>query len=297
MSLAVGALVWALIVVSTTSAGANGRVGGSENNGPRVGADQVDGQPRVIVVTDGSGDVIASGSVHVPVSERRGGSAPRWACSYFPPGDLGPYGPGVDRTHGPASSLETGEFYWLVCEDEPGHEVYSALVRWDPANPLATIAAAGRAAEQAANTLVVAEPRLRTSPPAPSQIVGVATWLWIDDPWQPLRAQATLAGVTAVVTATPIKVDWDSGDGATPTTCRGPGVPWDPAEPDRRSPCTHTYTRRSTLDEPSGVFSLTGTVTYEVSWTATNGESGVLASLTRSSSAALIVDEIQAVLR
>ncbi len=81
--------------------------------------------------------------------------------------------------------------------------------------------------------------------------MGVATWLWVDGPWEPSSATAEVAGVSATVTARPVRVVWDTGDGAG-VTCDGPGTPYDPAHPSagRDSACTHVYGRSSATCTP-----------------------------------------------
>lgn len=55
-------------------------------------------------------------------------------------------------------------------------------------------------------------------PPGSLQLVGVATWLWIDaGACRTLTASAAAGPVTATATATPSKVVWGMGDGDTVT--------------------------------------------------------------------------------
>jgi hypothetical protein len=91
-----------------------------------------------------------------------------------------------------------------------------------------------------------------------------------------------------------MSVTWSLGDGST-VVCNGPGTPYaaggDPAAP---SPdCGHTYAR-SSAGEPGGVFVVSATVSWGVSWTG-GGQSGTLPALTTTSSAQLRVGESQAI--
>jgi hypothetical protein len=97
--------------------------------------------------------------------------------------------------------------------------------------------------------------------------------------------------VTATVVATPVHVEWDTGDGST-TTCHGPGSPYDggPA-----GDCSHVY-RWPSLGQPGGTYPLTATVTYDVDWTATTGQAGALGTVTRASTVPVRVVEVQAVI-
>jgi len=219
-----------------------------------------------------------------------------WTCRYYKAtGNAGPL-PGVDLKE-PLPILEAGTYAWLICDDENGQQRYADLVYYDPANPLGSIAAAERAMAQAEKQLPLPLPVIGTSPPLGSaQLVGVRTWVWVDDPWVPLSASASLAGVTATVTAMPVKVEWDPGDGGSAFVCDGPGTRYDPAHPDVEPSCSYLYTRRSTVDQPAGAFALSATVTYAVEWRATNGEQGVLDPLARTSTAPVVVREAQGVI-
>ncbi|MEV6523196.1 hypothetical protein AB0M43_14695 [Longispora sp. NPDC051575] len=78
-----------------------------------------------------------------------------------------------------------------------------------------------------------------------------------------------------------------TGDGST-VNCGGPGDAWtSTAGASAASPtCGHTYTR-------AGAYTLTATVTWEVSWTG-GGSSGTVPSLTTTASLTLLVVESQA---
>ncbi|MGY0234030.1 hypothetical protein [Longispora urticae] len=78
-----------------------------------------------------------------------------------------------------------------------------------------------------------------------------------------------------------------TGDGST-VNCGGPGTAWTTAVgPSASSPtCGHTYTR-------AGTYTLTATVTWDVSWTG-GGTSGTVPALTTTASLTLVVVESQA---
>jgi hypothetical protein len=132
--------------------------------------------------------------------------------------------------------------------------------------------------------------------PAGAQLVTVPTWLWIDAAsWRPRTATAQVPGLVVTATATPSRVVWKTGDGSAPVTCTGPGTAWtsgtDPVTP---SPtCGHTY-RRSSAGMPSGTFPVTATVSWTVSW-AGGGQGGTVPGLSTTSTAAVRVAEVQAV--
>jgi hypothetical protein len=111
--------------------------------------------------------------------------------------------------------------------------------------------------------------------PAPSQdqLVQLATWLWIDGAqWHPVTASASADGVSSTVTATPARVVWNMGDGAS-VTCAGPGSAYDPAHPDATPPCSYTY-KRSSAGQPGSAFKVTATTVWQVTWVASGAAGG-----------------------
>jgi hypothetical protein len=101
--------------------------------------------------------------------------------------------------------------------------------------------------------------------------------------------------VRVTVTATPASVTWTSGDGGS-VTCAGPGMPYpvgDPNPPAQSPTCGHAFTRSST-GFPGGVYPLTAQVSWQISWQASNGQTGTLPSLTTSATAQVRVVEVQA---
>jgi hypothetical protein len=123
-------------------------------------------------------------------------------------------------------------------------------------------------AQQAASQLAFASPTIEMAPPAgTAQLVGVATWLWIDPgAFQALTASASAGTVTATATASPTKVVWDMGDGQS-LTCDGPGTPYDPSNPNGTSDCSYTWSQ-------AGSYTVTATVYWSVSWTAVGAAGG-----------------------
>lgn len=275
----VSAIVLASLAGSAPDALAGEGVGIGQRPTPTPGATVASGRPEVAVLRDGGGATLAT--YRAP---RRGGSGrggPVWECGYYDVGPIGPLRPGINTTGGIVTPQE-GVSYWLLCRADD-QVVYQALVLWDPANPFAGLAAGGTTRPRRPTTAVAArDPTIRTSPPETAeQLVGVATWLWLDDPWAPRSAQATLGGVTATVTATAVDVTWDPGDGSPTIVCADAGTAFDPSAPGRVSSCTHTYLRRSTGSNEPGAFPVSATVRYDVTWTATNGDGGDLDPLAR----------------
>jgi hypothetical protein len=123
-------------------------------------------------------------------------------------------------------------------------------------------------AEQALKQLGLASPTIEMAPPTGKpQLVGVATWLWINpSTWKTLTASASAGPVTTTATAAPTKVVWDMGDGDT-VTCDGPGAPYEPSNPNTTTDCSYTW------GQP-GTYQVTATIYWSVTWTATGAPGG-----------------------
>ena len=138
------------------------------------------------------------------------------------------------------------------------------------AQPVATVAQVSpvMVAQQALRRLSLGSPAIRMAPPTgAAQLVGVATWLWIDPAaWKAVSASASAGPVTTTATATPSKVVWDMGDGAT-VTCEGPGTPYDAADPGGSTTCSYTW-------PAPGSYTVTATAYWSVTWTAVGAPGG-----------------------
>jgi hypothetical protein len=123
-------------------------------------------------------------------------------------------------------------------------------------------------AQQAAKELGFGSPTIEMAPPDGSpQLVGVASWLWLaPGAWRTVTASASAGPVTTTATATPSKVVWDMGDGQS-VTCDGPGTPYSASEPNATTDCSYTW-------PGPGSFTVTATVYWSVTWTATGAGGG-----------------------
>lgn len=267
-------LMAALVVICgvPTVAAANSD---TDHQTPRPGGSVQGGVPEAVVVMGPGERPIAEG--------RTGGQGGTWTCHYYRQvgGEL-PDAAGVGDPVVP----EAGQYVAFVCFDATGAIVHLDARYYEPADPFGGIGAAYRAMEVARERLVLEPPAIGLSPPAGSfQLVGLPTYLAVGDAWATVSETATVGAVSSTVTATPTQVEWDPGDGSAAVVCDGPGSV---AEPD----CTHTY-GHSTRGAP---ITLTATITWEVAWTATTGEGGVLPGVTRTSSVDVVVQEAQAVI-
>jgi hypothetical protein len=126
-------------------------------------------------------------------------------------------------------------------------------------------------------------------------VVGVDTWWWVDGPAVAPKSVSASAGPnSATVSARPVSVTFDPGDGGTPVVCPDGGTAYDPADPDAVSSCVYRYLRSSA--RASGqTFRVTATVTWGASWRGSDGTGGDLPQETVTGSVPVRVDELQAV--
>lgn len=140
-------------------------------------------------------------------------------------------------------------------------------------------------------------PSISTSPPRGGvQLVGIPVWFWVTNS-APVSATASIPGLSATLVATPrrTRVVMSGGTGAAGADnvtidCPGGGTPWEPGRyPSRAgSDCSHPF-------DWYGTFTVDATVEWALTWTATNGQSGTLASLPRTTTFTLTIQEAQAV--
>ncbi len=201
------------------------------------------------------------------------------------------------------------DFVFNVYDDEGGPPQHSATGRWlqklcsgsqvdvngSFLIPEGGIVDPEALAQQAAASIGIEAPTLRTSPDAEGRLyVRVPTWLWVDGAWwQTYQATASTGRVTATVTAQPVMSTWVMGDGVT-VACTGPGVAWQPGTSETATDCSHTYAT-SSAGATNGAYSLSATVTLEVTWTSNIGAGGTLPTISRTSTRLVDVGEIQAI--
>jgi hypothetical protein len=165
--------------------------------------------------------------------------------------------------------------------------------RWiGPADPLA--AAAARAIEIAG----IAQRVLREIPlgdmavghrPEARALTGVPVYVWVEGyDGRPVERTVHELGATVDVRITLQRTTWDFGDG-TPPTIAGLGQAW-PA----RSEVRHTYGTSTPRSDPR---TITATLGFFAEYRADGGPWRALAPISRTATAPLHVDEIQAVRR
>jgi hypothetical protein len=130
----------------------------------------------------------------------------------------------------------------------------------------------------------------------PFTYVNLYTFFWTGGAsWRALSATASAGGVSATVTARPVALVFDPGNGAAAVSCGGPGRPWTSADGNGAptdGACAYRYVRVT----PSPITS-TQTIVWKITWIGTGGTGGEIPSLSTSTSGLLQVLQIQVVNR
>lgn len=192
--------------------------------------------------------------------------------------------------------LEAPTWEWTAAETEAINEGMTEMNC-----PL--VATPAGLAEQAVKTIHFPSPSGHRSPSEahlyqgyPFTWVNLWTFYWTDpDTWTPLTATASLDGVSATVTAKPVELVFDPGDGSKAAVCDGPGRPWVQSDGNGAptdGACAYRYSK--VTSEP---ITSTQTIVWKITWTGTRGTSGEIPSLSTSSSGQLQVLQVQVVNR
>jgi hypothetical protein len=254
---ATAGLVWAL--VGAEPAGANDPGGQDTYANAQASGGELTVQAGVTEWTPAAGSAWAKATQSDPPPGKPNPNQP-YGCTYTAGG------PSATATIG-VGGAQPGQWVFPVCAGpgviDPMPPIWvanatQAAVQVDPAV----------VAQQAVRQLAFGSPTIEMAPPdGDPQLVGVATWLWIDQgAWRTLTATATAGTVTATATASPSKVVWDMGDG-NEVTCDGPGTPYRSSDPNGTTDCSYTWS------EP-GSYQVTATVYWSVTWTAVGAPGG-----------------------
>lgn len=244
--------------------------------------------------------------------------------------DMGPYVPGARAGAPFAISTSLGAAQVTLADAVASQESVQVGAVWDEAEDLTqrseaqqltyyevicttaagtsnliTVARGPGAGAPAVNPLVLRasararveppEPILGTSPPFDERpaIVQLPTWLWLENPWEPIVATESAGGVSVAVIATPQQVQWVMGDGST-VVCDGPGVVWHSGMSEDATDCAHTY-RRSTAREPDLRYQGDASVTWDFTWTLNGADQGSFGAIETATDFSIQVGEIQAI--
>lgn len=151
------------------------------------------------------------------------------------------------------------------------------------------------AADRARRLLPLPTPDMSPAPDVGS-VVNLGLWFAIIDPVTApgsTTARASVGNAWAEVTGSFSQVSIDPGTGDPPVTCDGFGVPYPQGanDPDQ-GPCGYTYRQRSPDGAP---YQLTYTITYDLTWRTSDGQSGTLSPVTLAAPFDYVVLEIQTV--
>jgi len=201
------------------------------------------------------------------------------------------------------------EGYYRTCDGQINGTV------WIPRQTGADLAPA--VFDMAVKILPLPEPQL--NPPKSNRhnfaFVQVPLWWWVpENQWHPVSVTAgdhLPAGVPAVrvtVTAVPVELRFDPGDGSGSHGCRGPGMVPDTTDPHyldfHQSACSYLYVHSSSIaggdvaDRVSGqrAFPASLSIVWQVTWVATDGTGGAFPDQLTTTAVPVAVAEVQALL-
>lgn len=199
----------------------------------------------------------------------------------------------ISGTELPSLVDNSTQGYWVISTCKLGF-VPGALT-WVPTTPGSPRPVASVVAQTALSHATW--PKISASfDPAPDRLlVNFPIWLHLASGWQQVTATATIAGVTATVTAKPESVTWEMGDG-TSVTCHSQGTAYDPSlswtTNIARRDCGYVYTSSSAA-QADGRFGVKVTVRYGVTWTSNFGAGGSLGVYDRGASTSVAVGQVQ----
>ncbi len=124
-----------------------------------------------------------------------------------------------------------------------------------------------------------------------NHLVGLATWVWLDEAPQSVTATVAIPGLSTTATATAVSLWFTPGDGGDRVECPLDAPVY--SQDESAEPCAHTFERVS-AHSSSGRWPALVEVEWEVTWTNTLGDSGTADPIVTSSLFELEVIELQA---
>ena len=130
--------------------------------------------------------------------------------------------------------------------------------------------------------------------------VHLPTFFWVDQSqgqWASVEASASVPGLTVTARAVPERLVVHPGDGTGDITCEGAPLPFVQGRDDLVlfAGCEHAYRDSSAMAASGDAYPVTVDVIWHATWSASNGESGDLGTVsTTSETRPLPVAEIQA---
>lgn len=265
------------VLVWTCEEGGSGSGSGSDGGGERSCETMVQGEPMQVPCVD---------PVFGWFTDAHGG------CYVNPADPQPPEGDEAWEGHDP----EDGTVYDAVCfaTDTVDGRPYTHLpttifMAEAEAEPVAL-----PSLEQAIARLGIGPPEIATAPDASGVgLVGLPVWLWTTSGWGPRTATDSAGGYTLYAEAEIGQIQWDMGDGGE-EVCDAPGVPYEPSYGGAEPECGYLYEAPS-RDEPGGVFPVTATAEWRISWYITGTTIDGEAVRTASSATQMRIHELQVV--
>lgn len=194
-----------------------------------------------------------------------------------------------------------GTYYYRYCSDGTASFVWVPNgTPGVPGGPPAVTPA--QLAQEARDQLPLSRPTIRRSPDQdlryqgdPYTWVNLWTWFWTDPAtYKPMTQTVSVGGVSATVTAKPVGLLFDPGNGDDVVNCDGPGRAWTQSDGNAApaSGCGFEY-RHVT----NGTVVTRVSILWQVSWSGTGGTSGALPQLQTQATAPLRVLQKQVVNR
>ncbi len=155
-------------------------------------------------------------------------------------------------------------------------------------NPADTVAAARvKLIELAPEPVGALSPTLGVN-----HLVGLASWVWLDEQPQPVVASAEIPGLTTTATATASALTVSPGDGTEPFDCDLDSPAYSP-DLGRDDGCVHMFELVSERSA-SGTWDMTIDLVWDVTWVNSLGESGTADPIITTVVYPLTVIELQA---
>ncbi len=135
----------------------------------------------------------------------------------------------------------------------------------------------------------------------PYTIVNANTWFWIDPgTFQPVSKTVTAGAVWGKATTTPVSLGFAPGDGSHSVSCPGPGSPWKANDQTWLAPvnpqgCSYRYLQSSLGIGGDDQVTATYTITWNVTWTGSDGTGGAFNNMQSQTTSRFGVAEVQTV--
>ena len=216
-------------------------------------------------------------------------------------------GVGVDTSNSSFGSTQ-GTYYKISCSLNavaPNLSYYNVVyfsrgyfIIWIPPSKPTNFTSVDykNVASQAANSITLPSPYIEMNPSAMG-IVNLPEIFAINSSiWHPYTAAASVGGVSASATATPIGINWNFGDGST-LSCLSTTQLLIP----NLDTCTHgyrlsSYLAQKLLNISNLGYEITATVVWSVTWSSsTPGFSGNLGTLYTTGTTYLQVEQIESI--